>query len=29
VSKGLLTFGEANEIASIIGASLYNRRDLR
>jgi hypothetical protein len=29
VSKGLLTFGEANEIASIIGASLYNRGDLR
>jgi hypothetical protein len=26
VSKGLLTFGEANKIASIIGVSLYNRR---
>jgi hypothetical protein len=26
VSKGLLTFGEANEIASIIGVSLYTRR---
>jgi hypothetical protein len=29
VGKGLLTFGEANEIASIIGVSLYNRPPLR